>query len=160
MVATATIATMTVGPQSERLGFSPERVDTDNEEDNPNSAVAVLRTQMLFYRDQAETLCEKIIDALKANNARGDLIAMMYKYANEAKKMAIDCANKLAPYESPKLQAIEVKNTTVTKFVIEAPTLATDQNSWLENVRNEQKMITKVKNNIDIEDAEIINGNA
>lgn len=127
--------------------------DTD-----PNSAVAVLRTQMLFYRDQAETLCEKIIESLKANNARGDLVAMMYKYANEAKKMAIDCANKLAPYESPKLQAIEVKNTTITKFVIEAPTLATDQDSWLTNVRAEQKMISKIKNNV--EDIEIINPDA
>lgn len=140
------------------------------EDDDPNSAVAVLRTQMLFYRDQAETLCEKIIETLKANNARGDLVAMMYKYANEAKKMAIDCANKLAPYESPKLQAIEVKNTTITKFVIEAPTLETNQDKWLTNVMNEQKMLTNIKRaannhesdykNNDIEDAEVINGDS
>lgn len=123
--------------------------------EDPNSAVATLRNQMLFYRDQAETLCEKIIETLKQQNARGDLVAMMYKYANEAKKMAIDCANKLAPYESPKLQAIEVKNTTVTKFVIEAPTLEKNQDAWLSNVMNERKMLSKIRND-NIEDAEVI----
>lgn len=122
--------------------------------EDPDTAVATLRREMLFYRDQAATLCEKIMELLKEQNARGDLIAMMYKYANEAKKMTIDCANKLAPYESPKLQAIEVKQTSITKFVIEAPTLATDPSSWLSNVKSERKLLNDMRNSAD--EAEII----
>ncbi len=128
--------------------------EQEEDHENPNSAVAVLRHEMIFYRDQAATLCEKIMELLKEQNSRGDLIAMMYKYANEAKKMTIDCANKLAPYESPKLQAIEVKETRVTKFVIEAPTLATNPASWLENVKSEKKLLSDLKRNAD--DIEII----
>lgn len=119
------------------------------EADNPDTAVATLRREMLFYRDQATTLCEKIMELLKEQNSRGDLIAMMYKYCNEAKKMTIDCANKLAPYESPKLQAIEVKETSVTRFVIEAPTLATNPQSWLDNVKSEKRLLNDMRNNAD-----------
>ena len=112
---------------------------------DPDSAVSTLRREMLFYRDQAQTLCEKISDLLKEQNSRGDLVAMMYKYANEAKKMAIDCAAKLAPYESPKLESIELKESSVVRFVIETPSLATDPNAWLENSKAELKLLNKIR---------------
>ena len=69
----------------------------------------------------------------------------MYKHMAEAKKLAIDCASKLAPYESPRLEAIEVKQKTVTKFVIESPTAIKDQSQWLSNTQRELKLIKKLK---------------
>lgn len=126
------------------------------EDDKPDSAVAVLRYKMLFYRDQAETICEKIMEGLKDGKARADLMAMMYKYMNEANKICIDCAAKLAPYEAPRLEAVEVTQKQITKFVIEAPTLSSSPEEWLINTRKELKLITELKNNSNIIEGEII----
>jgi hypothetical protein len=120
--------------------------DTEPEEpDHPDSAVATLRGEMLYYRDQAENVCEKIMELLKTQGSRADMIAMMYKYMNEAKKMAVDVAAKLAPYESPRLEAVEVTQKKITKFVIEAPTLESNPDTWLANAKAEQKLLNKIR---------------
>ncbi len=95
-----------------------------------------------------------MIAELKKQGGRADLAAVMYKHMAEAKKMAIDCASKLAPYESPRLEAIEVKQKTVTKFVIESPTAIKDQSQWLSNTQRELKLIKKLKR--DAQDIEVI----
>lgn len=128
------------------------------ESDPPDSAVATLRAEMLFYRDQAAVLCDKIMELLKSQNANGTTMAMMYKYATESKKMAIDCAAKLAPYESARLQAVEVTEKKIIKFVIESPSRIDNPDAWLENTKKEMKLIHQMKNNA--EEAEVIpNGN-
>lgn len=131
-----------------------ELVEDQSEPVDPDSATAVLKQQMLYHRDQAQEIIEKIISLLKQNNTRGDLVAMMYKYLTECNKIVIDCAAKLAPYESPKLESIEIKKTVTNKFVIQAPTAFSDQNSWLENSKKELKLLEQVKQ--EAQDAEII----
>ena len=113
---------------------------------------------MLFYRDQAEVICEKLMTLLKEQGSNATTMAMMYKYYHEANKMCVDIAAKLAPYESPRLEAVEVTQKRITKFVIEAPTLSSSPEQWLENTRRELKMISEIKNNQVIEGEVISNG--
>lgn len=130
-----------------------EQVESEDDTD-PDSAIAVLRQQMLFYRDQAEEICEKIIEALKKNNSRGDLVAMMYKHLSDASKMTIDCAAKLAPYQSPRLESVEVKKTVTNRYVIQAPTAFNDQDLWLQNSKKELKLLEQAKR--EAQDIEVI----
>ena len=119
-----------------------------------DSAVQTLQSEMVFYRDQAAELIERIIEMLKSQGANGLAIAMMYKHMAEAKKMAVDTAAKLAPYQSPRLQSIEVTKQTTHKYVIESPKRIDSEQDWIENTRRELKLIDKIKANV--EDAEIL----
>lgn len=134
-----------MGEETELVADDP--VDQD-------SAVAVLKQQMIWHRDQSAEICQKIIDKLKENNARGDLIAMMYKYMSEANKIVIDCAAKLAPYESPRLESIEVKKTITNRFVIQAPRAFDNNDTWLANTKKELLQIEQIKN--EAEDATVL----
>lgn len=120
-------------------------------EDLPDSAVQTLRGEMLYFRDQAAVLLDTIIEECK-NQKRMDLVSQMVKFKMEAKKMAVDCAAKLAPYEAPRLESVEIKQKTVTKYVIEAPTAMKDPNLWLDNAKKELGYLNKIKQNaVDIE---------
>ena|SRR6185436_12880668 len=121
-------------------------------QDHPDSAVQTLRQEMIYFRDQAAVLLDTIIAELKKEPVRHDLIAQMVKYKMESKKMAVDCAAKLAPYEAPRLESVEIKQKTVTKYVIEAPSIMKDPNQWLDNAKRELGYLNKIKQKaVDIE---------
>ena len=132
----------------------PEIAQDRKPDDPPDSAVQTLRGEMLYFRDQGQALLDAIIEEFKKiTPQRQDLIAQLVKYKMEAKKMSIDCAAKLAPYEAPRLESIEVKQKTITKFVIEAPSAIKDTNEWLQNAKKELGYLNKIKQDvIDIED--------
>jgi len=119
-----------------------------------DSAVQTLQSEMVFYRDHAALLIEKIIESLKSQGANGLAIAMMYKHAADAKKMCVDTAAKLAPYQSPRLQSIEVTKQTTHKYVIEAPKRIDSEQDWIANTRRELKLIDNIKRSV--EDAEVV----
>lgn len=99
------------------------------------SAVDVLHDQMVFYEEKSISLLLAIKKELKENSpTRGDLLVTITKNLLHCKDMAIECAHKLAPYQAPKLQSIEVKKKITHKFVIQGPTIAPNNSIWLDQV--------------------------
>lgn len=95
---------------------------------------------MIYFRDYAGPLIKDAISLMqKSAMPRHDLIRQMRTYQDDARKMTSLIASKLANYEKPKLSAIEQATESDVKFVIEAPTLALDQDKWLENVQSQLK---------------------
>lgn len=114
----------------------------------------VLRDMMIFYDTQAKDIIADIIIRLREDqqHARGcaaDLKAM-YNRFSEAAEIAIRCAEKLAPYEHPKLESIEVKKELTHRFVLRAPAPVVDITGWLENAKKEQSMLA-LKNRMEVE---------
>lgn len=135
------------------------------EEVDNRSPKTVLQDKMLFYDEVARGILEKIVEALKADaRPRGDLLAMMYKKMNECDKIAIECAEKLAPYKHAKLSSIEVKKDIVHRFVIRTPTVIENQDKWMKTIEHGAKAqgdaTSKLLKSLDkkkkIEDAQII----
>lgn len=103
----------------------------------------VLRDTMLFYDTQAKDIIADIILRLKEEQMRGTAseLALMYKKFSECTQIAIDCASKLAPYEHPKLESIEVRKELTHRFVIRAPTVMPDEKEWLAKAQVEQRIL-------------------
>lgn len=97
-------------------------------------ATEILYEKMVFYDKKAKELYLEIKKVLKTGDAsqRGDILAQMTKYLSKANDICIDCASKLAPYQSPRLQSMEVKKNVTHRFVIQAPKPAVDSAQWLE----------------------------
>lgn len=106
-----------------------------------SKAVMVLEAQMMFYHEKAEGLIAEIVDTLKTLRARPEVIVTMYKEFQKCADHARDCAAKLAPYQSPRLESIENKSKVTHKFVIRAPDRVKDSKEWLEHAKNDQKLI-------------------
>lgn len=105
-------------------------------------AVDVLYERMVFYRTEAVELGIKIVEMLKQQPiARGDKIADMYKQLMRLSELTIDCASKLAQYQSPKLQSVETKNTNIQRFVIRGPTPLKSPEQWLAKAQSEQVVL-------------------
>lgn len=103
--------------------------------DTEKSSVEIMREIMVFNHVKAKNIILDILMELKKENRRGDLIAMMYKKYTEVNTLVIDCAAKLAPYEKPRLQSIEVKSEVEHKFVLRAPTQLNSTGEWLSMVK-------------------------
>lgn len=100
------------------------------------AATQVLYEKMVFYDKRAVRLYSDIRKKLKqdADNgepSRGDIMAQMIKYMNAANDVCIECAAKLAPYQSPKLQSMEVNKKVTHRFVIQAPKQVESSQEWL-----------------------------
>ena len=101
------------------------------------TSTEVLREIMLFHDTKAKIIILDIVNRLNdLEKSRGDLLAMMYKKYSETVQIVIDCAAKLAPYEKPRLQAVEVKSTVEHRFVLRAPEQASNSNTWLQQVQS------------------------
>ena len=103
----------------------------------------VLRDIMHFYDKQAKDIITDIILRLSEHSTKGTAseLALMYKKFTECTDIAIRCAEKLAPYEHPKLESIEVKKELTHRFVLRAPTPIIDVNEWLSKAQEEQKLL-------------------
>jgi hypothetical protein len=103
----------------------------------------VLRDMMLFYDGQFKDIVADVILKLREEPSKTNVsdIAAMVKAFHEAAKMALDCATKLAPYEHPKLESIEVRKELTHRFVIRAPTVMPDRVEWLAKAKDEQRVL-------------------
>lgn len=131
-------------PQNEELKKIVSRTPAD-----------VLMDNMLFYDKEAKNILAEIIAGLKVEGKNPVLLAQMYKYFQESAAMAIDCANKLAPYKHAKLANIELKGELTKRYVIQAPSVAASNDAWLESA---QKAISQeaILKNAKFEDAEVV----
>lgn len=106
------------------------------------TAKDILYKNMIFYDSRATKLALHIIKVIKQEDkGRGDLLVTMAKQMNGYNSLAIDCANKLAPYTHAKLQSVEVKNTVEHRFVMRTPTPIKNSTEWLENCSKEGALI-------------------
>lgn len=110
------------------------------------SATEILYEKMIFYNRRAIKLYADIRKKLKEDSdkgepTRGDIMAQMVKYMNAANDVCIECAAKLAPYQSPKLQSMEVNKKVTHRFVIQAPKQVEDSASWLAQSQAPMKLL-------------------
>lgn len=98
-------------------------------------ATEILHNKMIFYDAKAQEIAEFIISVIESGKmARGDLLAQIHKDMHRFNDIVIECASKLAPYQTSKLQTIEVKQKITHRFVVQAPKPIVDTQSWLEEV--------------------------
>lgn len=102
----------------------------------------------MFYDTKAKQLYAEVRKVLKEDNAaaRGDLMAQMIKHMQKANDICIECAAKLAPYQSARLQSMEVKKNVTHRFVIQAPKPAETSASWLAEADKPIKLIESKPN--------------
>lgn len=101
-----------------------------------NKAVDILYKKMMFYDTSAMLMAKDICELLKDSaKARGDKLAEMFKHMMRFNDICIDCASKLAPYQSAKLESVEIKKKVEHSFVIRAPVAAPSSSKWLEQVQ-------------------------
>lgn len=97
---------------------------------------------MIFYDEKGRKLFLDIREYLaKHEDKRGDLLAKMAKLMSECKAIAIECASKLAPYQSPKLESIEVNKKVTHRYVIQAPHQISNADDWLKSINKPIKLI-------------------
>jgi hypothetical protein len=97
---------------------------------------------MNFYDSKAMHWGKEIVEALKkADKHDGAKMALMYKEMMRLNDLVIECAAKILPYQTPRLESVEVKKTTEHRFVIAAPKLANNSSNWLNAVNEEAKML-------------------
>lgn len=122
-------------------------------------ATDILYKKMMFYHNKASIITEALIKIVQnQQQARGDLLIQLHRDLHKFNDIVIDCASKLAPYQSPKKESIEVHNEYVHKFVIAAPKVYKDKDKWLESVKSEKKLIEAQPSIIDAEYKEIDKG--
>lgn len=110
------------------------------------AATEILRDVMHFNQLQAMELIAEILAVMKTNNSnRGDLAAMLFKKYAESTELVVKCAEKLAPYESARLQSIEVKSEVEHRFVIRAPEVAKSSEEWFKQVEDKKTIDLQVK---------------
>lgn len=113
-------------------------------------AIDILYANMIFFNDKAVKMTIEIVEALKKSEiSRGDKLADMHKAMIRVRELTLECASKLAPYQSPKLESVEVKKTVEHRFVLRAPTPVKNTQSWLNQVDQEAKLLPSPQKIID-----------
>lgn len=98
-------------------------------------ATEVLYDKMMFYHNKADQIAKFIISVIESGKiARGDLLAQIHKDMHRFNDIAIECASKLAPYQSPKLESVEVKQKITHRFVVAAPKPIANTQNWLAEI--------------------------
>jgi hypothetical protein len=93
-----------------------------------------------FHHFQARTILERIIYLLQhSSNEKGLPVALanMYRELSENSEKILASGKALAPYQSPKLEAVAVKSEVKHQFAIHVPARVKDVNEWLKGVPKE-----------------------
>lgn len=90
---------------------------------------------MEYYDNDAMIIATEICKILKDNPvSQGAKLVEMHKAMMRFNDIAIECASKLAPYQSAKLQSVEIKKHVEHRFVIQAPAVVAKKEQWLDQV--------------------------
>src|SRR5262249_29894408 len=108
-----------------------ETAQSSPEEAKPNGKARVLNRDTDSELDVLEDLMwrnyneipQLIIEFAKLCRKRGDYkeAVTLLNRAQKCEEVAIDCASKLAPYRSPKLESVSVNQAVEHKYVMLAP---------------------------------------
>lgn len=94
-------------------------------------ATDVLYQKMHAYNKEAKEILNYLIEQMKLQNKNAPALKTLYQLMAKADDVAIDCAHKLAPYQTPKLESIEVKSKTIHQFVLRAPQSVKSVEQWM-----------------------------
>lgn len=113
-------------------------------------ATDVLYTKMHAYNNEAKEILKYLIEQTRAQNANAVAeMKKLYSLMDKADAIAIDCAHKLAPYQTPKLESIEVKNRVEHRFIIRAPQKIATLEEWTKKTGAEQLKTDQLTKKID-----------
>jgi hypothetical protein len=108
-------------------------------------ATDVLYRKMHVYDKEAKEILAFLIKTVKdspiANNAQ---LKSLYSLMEKADERAIECASKLAPYQTPKLESIEVKGKVDHRYVIRAPQNMQSVDQWMKYTGAERLKIEEL----------------
>lgn len=99
--------------------------------DTRTNPKTVLRNVMLNNYTLQKEIVETFIKTLESINPKDPQIKFWYKELTAAQEKAIDCAHKLAPYEHPKLESMEIKQKIEHRMVIRAPQKMANVEQWM-----------------------------
>ena len=94
----------------------------------------VLYAKMVAYDDKVRKVLEVLIHDMKQDEripAKDRIEAI--RYLRECDKIVIDCAHKLAPFQTPKLNAMDLNTKTETRYVVVAPTQSKSKDDWMKS---------------------------
>lgn len=114
-------------------------------ERRPLKATDVLYEKMHSYNKEAKEILNYLIEQIKQQNKNSPVLKQMYQLMQRADDIVIDCAHKLAPYQSPKLETIEVRNKVEHKFVLRAPKTVASVEEWAKLTGAEKIAVDEVK---------------
>lgn len=95
------------------------------------NATEVLYEKMHVYNKEAKEILSYLLEQLKLQNKNSPALKSLYQLMQKADDLVIDCAHKLAPYQSPKLESIEVRNHVEHRFVLRAPKPVANVEDWM-----------------------------
>lgn len=96
----------------------------------PLKATDVLYQKMHVYNNESKQILSHLIETIKQQNKNSPALRELYLLMRKADDIVIDCAHKLAPYQTPKLESIEVRNKVEHKFVLRAPKAVSSIEEW------------------------------
>lgn len=97
-------------------------------------AVDVLYEKMVFYDNRAKKILNAIIEDMKLEvqaDAKTRLAAV--KMLKDCDEIALDCAVKLAPFQTPKLESVEVNAKVENRYVMRAPVISKSEQDWMKS---------------------------
>ena len=97
----------------------------------PRLARDVLYDGMVNFETRAKKIIEVLIDSIKASQKSNYAeLKILYLEFRKCQELAADYAHKLAPYQSPKLESIEVKSQVENRYVMRVPHQMKTTEEW------------------------------
>lgn len=92
----------------------------------------ILYAKMIDYDKKAREILHWLIKTTKeADKSQFDRVKQLYQKMKQLDDMVIDCAYKLAPYQSPKRASIEVSGKMEHRYVMRVPQQMKSQEEWM-----------------------------
>jgi len=98
--------------------------------DRPRLARDVLYDGMVNFESRAKNILQVMIETVKGKANYAEL-KILYQEFRKCQELAADYAHKLAPYQSPKLESIEVKSQVEHRYVMRVPHQMKSTNEWI-----------------------------
>lgn len=114
-------------------------------------ATDMLYLKMTTYNTKAKDILQNLINITKSSDKADyarikPLLQMMRSYDD----IVIDCAHKLAPYQTPKLESVELRQKVEHRFVMQVPTPIKSAEDWMKitgakQLEKKEETVTKAK---------------
>lgn len=97
----------------------------------PRLARDVLYDGMVNFETRAKQCLSVMIDSIKSSQKSNYAeLKILYQEFRKCQELAADYAHKLAPYQSPKLESIEVKSQVEHRYVMRVPHQMKSTEEW------------------------------
>lgn len=102
-------------------------------------ATDILYQKMIDYNTKARAYLQYLIDDMKSDEkAQFDKVKLVWAKMKALDDLVIDCAHKLAPYQTPKLESIEVKSKVEHRHVMRLPSTMKTAEEWMKQTGAEK----------------------